>query len=513
MIGTSFVILLVGQSVLQNQEQRTKTFPLHSSSISEEFGQSALRQVQSLASRVATANERQRRGPDALQDNGGPVMRPEGTVFKDSASDENQVWAALENLERDMQMLDRMVIQKPQLSTLEFSLLCLSVIAAASGPFLGGEVTSVLSPASAAFSAAIGIGAEYVGKVAVADSKEVAASALSCSAEAEGFLANAERVKAVTPICVGIGATAATFALLIPVLLKDMNIPQTFTEVYLLCPLVGIFTASVANLALEETKSFCRRAMSVGNRRFAKSGLVGRTWLSSTEQIAQKSSGTSRKWRTFAVSVLPAPLIGALIPGALPTKTIVTTAVAATQTAFYLAQSEAALSRATDAVALKSRSAAVCDTYANQGARSAAILPFTSALSSLCAAATAAIVEFPFVESLGQATAGGVVAQSLVVASFPAISALLAAAASVSKARCEVDAEATLQAASTLSLEYDGSTNDENDPVLRPVQGTIELVRQTIKSSLWEPFRQRCLVAWGYPRQWVLWLQSRLQRR
>ena len=46
-----------------------------------------------------------------------------------------------------------------------------------------------------------------------------------------------------------------------------------------------------------------------------------------------------------------------------------------------------------DAVALKTRAAAVSDTYANQGTRSGAILPFTSALGGLCAAGAAAIVE------------------------------------------------------------------------------------------------------------------------
>ena len=35
----------------------------------------------------------------------------------------------------------------------------------------------------------------------------------------------------------------------------------------------------------------------------------------------------------------------------------------------------------------------VSDTYANQGARAGAILPFTSALSGLCAATTVAVVE------------------------------------------------------------------------------------------------------------------------
>ena len=58
-------------------------------------------------------------------------------------------------------------------------------------------------------SAAIGIGAEYTGKVAVADGKEVAATTLQCAAEAEALLAKAERVKAVSPLCVGVSATVS----------------------------------------------------------------------------------------------------------------------------------------------------------------------------------------------------------------------------------------------------------------------------------------------------------------
>ena len=128
-------------------------------------------------------------------------------------------------------------------------------------------------------SAAIGIGAEYVGRVAVADGKEVAAATIGCASEAEGFLANAERSKAVTPLCVGVGATATTFSLLVPVLLGSIE-TSIMTEVYLACPLISVLSAAVCSLALEDTKAFAKRATSVGNRRFAKSGLVGRTWLS-----------------------------------------------------------------------------------------------------------------------------------------------------------------------------------------------------------------------------------------
>jgi hypothetical protein len=159
------------------------------------------------------------------------------------------------------------------------------------------------------------------------------------------------------------------------------------------------------------------------------------------------------------------------------------------------------LARAADAVAIKSRSAAVCDTYANQGARSAAILPFTSALSGLCAAATAAVVELPFIESLSTRI-GGPLLEMITITAFPACSALFAAAASVSKARCEVDAEAAMQAASTMALPYN---DDENDPLLRPLQGVRELIQLTISNSIREPLRR-------YFRRWNMRWRDLLPR-
>ena len=417
-----------------------------------------------------------------------------GAPLSSAAKKERQVWQALANLESDMQLLDRMAGQKPQLSALEFGLLTTAVLAAASGPFfMQGQLTEFLAPSMAAFTAAIGIGAEYTGKIAVADGKEVAAASIQCAAEADGLLANAERAKAITPLCVGIGATAASFALLVPILLDTVsnaldNNLQLTTEIYLFCPLVAVLAASVASLALQETISLCNQAIGIGNRRFARSGLVGRTWMSSTEQIERKSRGSANKWKTFALSVLPAPILGALVPGALPTKTIVVSALAAAQSAYFLAEAERRLSRATDAVALKARSAAVCDTYANQGARSAAILPFTSALSSLCAAATAAVVELPFFEALSlQSSVSAMLLEMAMAAFFPACSALFAAAASVSKARCQVDAQASMLAASTIALPYD---DEEQDPVLRPWNGVLELIRLTLNNSIREPLKR-----------------------
>lgn len=338
-------------------------------------------------------------------------------------------------------------------------------------------------------SAAIGIGAEYVGRVSVADGKEVAASTIQCAAEAEGLLANAERAKAINPLCVGLSTTAATCSLLVPVLLSNIE-KSIVNEIFLVCPLISILSAAVSSLALQETKGFCQRAISVGNRRFARSGLVGRSWLSASEQITSKTASGRKKWTNFCLTVLPAPILGSMVPGAsLGTKAIIVAALAAAQTAFSLAQCEYSLARACDAVAVKARSAAVCDTYANQGARSAAILPFTSALSGLCAAATAAIVELPFLESLSEAgTLGGLTSQMFVVSFFPAFSALFAAAASVSKARCEVQSEAAVQAASTLALEY--NSDEDDDPILRPFRGVVELIRLTYSSSVVEPLQR-----------------------
>jgi hypothetical protein len=507
-IGIPAVLIGIMTSSVNTYAVSLRTIPIFSTPVAAQMGESALRQVEFLGRLVSEKEQEIQQQQASIPNNRGPI-NVDGTgksvyntqkrmsLERPSLSDrpapkQRQVWEALESLEQDMQLLDNLAGQRPQLSALEAVLLSAAVLSAAGGPLLlGGHITEFLAPFAAAFTAAIGIGAEYTGKVAVADGKEIAASTIQCAAEAEGYLANAERAKAITPLCVGIGATAATFALLVPVLLDSIGAAtnlQLMTEIYLCCPLISVLAAAVASLALQETRSFSEKAIGIGNRRFARSGLVGRTWLSSTELIERKSTSAANRWRTFSLSVLPAPLIGALVPGALPTKTIIVAALAAAESAFFLAQCESVLSRATDAVALKARSAAVCDTYANQGARSAAILPFTSALASLCAAATAAMVELPFIETLlSTGTVASTAASMVTVAIFPALSALFAAAASVSKARCEVDAEAAMQAASTIALQYE---DQEEDPVLKPFRAVRELIRLTLANSIKEPLRR-----------------------
>jgi len=414
-----------------------------------------------------------------------------------SKKDQTLIAAALQTLEKDMALLDNFASSQSQLSGAEVGLLLGAVLASGLGPiaFPGTSVTEVLAPAAAAFTASITIGSEYLGRVAVADGKEIAANSIQCAAEAEGFLANAERVKAITPLCVGVGATCASFAILAPTIIDALNIGGSVimvTELYLFFPLVSVLAAAVSNLALEETRGFASRAINVGVRRFSSSGTVGRSWLSTSEQVVRNSKSKTDRWWSFAGSVLPAPILGSVVGGpSLSAKCIIIALLAAAQSAYFLAQAERVVARATDAVALKARSAAVCDTYANQGARNSAILPFTSALSAFCAAATAATVELPFLETIS--TLYGTMGEVAVVSTFPVLSSAFAAAAAVSKARCEVDAEAAAQAASTLALEYDSMEDD--DPVMRPFQTVWELVGlavtsgwRSIKRGVVEPF-------------------------
>jgi len=391
---------------------------------------------------------------------------------------DKQVDFSIRRLERDMQLLDDAAGKVPQLSNVELITLGSTVLIAATSPFfLSMKLVEVLVPSMSALSAAVGISAEYTGRVAISRGKEVAAVTLAAAAEAESVLAQAERAKAIVPLCVGIATTCSAFALLAPALLAELGPKlsvQIATEVYLICPLFAVLGAAVAALATQETIGLSARASGIGARRFATSGVVGRTWLSATEQINSNSERSQSKWRSFVLGTLPAPCIGLVVAGSLPFKAIIVAAVAAAQAAYSLAQSEYSLARALEAVATKARSAAVSDTYANQGARAGAILPFTSALSGLCAAVTVAVVEvLPLI--------GFVPGQALTATVFPAFGALVAAAASISKARCEVDADAANAAATQLAFS---EPTDDKGVTRGPLLGVIELVRLTVKNMM-----------------------------
>ena len=53
----------------------------------------------------------------------------------------------------------------------------------------------------------------------------------------------------------------------------------------MICPLIAVLAAAVAGLATQECRTLASRATGLGNRRFASSKDVGRTWMSATEQV------------------------------------------------------------------------------------------------------------------------------------------------------------------------------------------------------------------------------------
>ena len=188
------------------------------------------------------------------------------------------VSVSLQRMKRDMAILDDVTSSRSQLTNTELFVLTSTVAVAAGSPFvLPVKLVEVLVPSMAALSAAIGLSAEYVGKTSVAKGKEIAAVTLQAAAEAEVRLAQAERGKAVVPLCVGVSATASAFALLAPALLGELAPKlgvQIITEVYLICPLLAALGAAVASLATAEATALANSAVGLGARRFASSGTV-----------------------------------------------------------------------------------------------------------------------------------------------------------------------------------------------------------------------------------------------
>lgn len=173
----------------------------------------------------------------------------------------------------------------------------------------------------------------------------------------------------------------------------------------------------------------------VGVRRVSRPGTVGDTWQSVASDVPPALR--PNRWKFLAWTALPAPLLAGLYPDQAFFKAIIAVAIACSQCAFSLATAEYNIARAVEAVSLKARTAAIADRLANQGMKSGSILPFTSAVVGLSAAACAAIVEV----------------NQFAAAFFPASGALIAAAAAVSKARAELDAQAAAKAVMALGFD------------------------------------------------------------
>lgn len=361
----------------------------------------------------------------------GPTTDPTETDDSESGL---PVASALDNFIEEMSLLENVATRTPQLTSVELAVLLTTISLSALSPFfLNLDVIEVLVPSLAALSASVGISAEYIGKIAVSNGKEFAALAILAAAEAESQLAEAERCKAVLPFCVGIATTASAFALVVPALVKEITDKyksKVLAEVYYICPIVALLSAALAKSVTVASQKLATRAACWDKSKDPTNSSLMRLFSDKTEQFEDNNKMTYESWRRIAMSAVPSLVMATLFPGSLATKAIVCTACATAQSAYYMAAAEYTIAVASDAVALKSRSAAVCDFYANQASRAGAILPFTSALAGFCAAASAAAVELlPFVNTVEQA---------LVALLFPFGAALFAAAAAVSKARCEV---------------------------------------------------------------------------
>ncbi|KAJ8613605.1 hypothetical protein CTAYLR_006144 [Chrysophaeum taylorii] len=343
-----------------------------------------------------------------------------------------------------------------------------AVLAAVSPMAFSDKVVEVVIPACALLAAAIGVTAEYAGRVATASGKEVSSISLKTAAEAEALVASAERSKAVIHTTFGISASMAVLAIVMPSLLSRYPSLGPFkSEILLFCPLTAMFASAVAALAECETVGWAEAACSLGKRRFADRSTVGRGWTSQTELVFSKAQRERTRWASFIWGTLPAPVFALLVRGGFGFKAIVATSIAAVQAAYYLSAAEAAIARATAAVAIKERTAALADTYANQASRVGAVLPFTSALGGLCAAFAAIVVEL----------------QPAASAVFPALGALCAAAATVSKACCQADSKAAMSVVEQLGVKAQ-DPEDKFPPVPNQPFGLLTPLYASFRDSI-----------------------------
>jgi len=387
---------------------------------------------------------------------GGLLMARSGTEALVSGQ---PVVLALQKLREEIDQIDEQVGRKPRLGAAEgLTLLSSAALAAASPVVWSEKVVEVLIPGCSLLVAAIGVSAEYVGRTATASGKEIAARSLRTAMESEALLASAERSKSVLPLTVGASAAAAAFSLVVPSFLARLSSSGVVqAELLLVCPAIALAAATVAALSQVECFSWADAARAMGRRRFATRS----SWQSQRDSVYLGESREKSRLNSFLWGILPAPIIALLIPGAIQFKAIVATNVAAAQAAYYFASAEAAVARATAAVALRGRTAAVAETYASQASRVSALLPFTSALIGLCAAFSAIFVEV----------------QPVASTVFPALGALVAAAAQVSKACCEADAEAAKSASDALKANEATSPDFGNDPPLPLLPAILDFLR------------------------------------
>lgn len=381
---------------------------------------------------------------------------------------------ALGRLQRDLSVDDKKVSAVPQLPLIEKGILGGALASTVIAFFTRGPVQSLIfdyfTPTLTIVVASVAFRSEYIGKFKVAQAKEITATSKMAAAQGEVYLSRAERVKSIMGICLGVSAVFAALALVLE------PIEGLSATIYLLCPTITVLAAAVAALAEQETRVLTGQAIGVGARRFASKESVDRTWLSQTQQIDRSTDFATKKWIDFAIGFVLGPITGVFVPGSLAFKAVVVAALAAAQTAYYLANAEGLLAQASESVALKSRSSSVVETYAQQSNRNGAILVYTSAVAGLMAAVADFLHVAHIMPSL--ALSGPFKWKGpLLFALFPALGALVAAGSSISKSRCDINTDISNYAATKFSEGQRGSRSR------KPFDIAIGLIRITLQNA------------------------------
>jgi len=395
-----------------------------------------------------------------------------------SPTSTQSIRAAVDLVTQDSVLLDRVIGAKSQLTAPELAVVAGGALAAFAAPALvGPKAQEILLPAIGATTAAIGFSSEYIGRTAMSSSKETAAITIQAAAECELVIASAERVKSVVPFAAALSVSGIAFAFVAPTLIETLNAKYGLSIAKHLClivPIVSSIATVVAAIATKDMGVLCRRAIAMNKQPVA---------AFARKRNIPLEDNSAEKFKSVLFATLAGPIIAAITPAphglGVGFSGLLWTAIAATQGAWYLVTSEYQLARAQDSLALKARAAAVSDAYANQAQRSAALLPFNSALGGLSFACAAVVAEIlPVIEQYPVAVscfASGI---------FPAIGAFFASCATVAKARCEIDAAAARKASDNFG-EYgpNGASEPFGRGVLEPVGGVKELVTLVVKST------------------------------
>mmetsp|Transcript_39730 Transcript_39730/g.63749 ORF Transcript_39730/g.63749 Transcript_39730/m.63749 type:complete len:538 (+) Transcript_39730:234-1847(+) len=227
--------------------------------------------------------------------------------------------------------------------------------------------------------------AEFKGKEATAEAKEIACVALAKAARAEILLSRAEKARSVIPLMVGISASAATFCLIFPQLIHNgVDVNPLFISA---CPIIA--TAAAALGAAASVETLAQGLLALGER--------------GPDRILSVREATNQQLRRevamqrivpISKSVLPAIIAGLLLPSAFVNKCIISSAISAVAAAYSFAEAEAVCGECLVKVANIAKASAKAEVLANDAKSQSAVLPFTSAVAGLALAGSAIVCEF-----------------------------------------------------------------------------------------------------------------------